>query len=283
MLEINGLKKAYKNFSLDVTLRVKSGQITGLVGQNGAGKSTTFKATLGLIGFDSGEVKIFGKNVKDFTASDKEKLGVVLSDSGFSGYLTIKDIIPILKAMYAEFDESLFKEQVMRFNLPFDKQIKEFSTGMKAKLKVLVAVTHSAKLLILDECTAGLDVVARDDLLLMLREYMEQNKECAVLISSHISSDLESLCDDIYMIDGGKIILHEDTEALLGNYAVLKLDEKDFSAIDKQYILSKKAEPFGVSCLTSQKQFYVENYPQITVENGSIDGIISMMIKGEKL
>ena len=138
------------NFSLDCSLELMSGCITGLIGQNGAGKSTTFKAVLGLISTDGGSITILGKDIKDFTAKDKEDLGVVLSDSGFSGYLKIKDIIPVLQNMYTKFDKSFFNEQVKRFQLPLDKQIKDFSTGMKAKLKVLVAISHHAKLLILD-------------------------------------------------------------------------------------------------------------------------------------
>lgn len=137
-------------------------------------KSTTFKAILGLISTDGGNIAILGKDIKDFTAKDKEELGVVLSDSGFSGYLKIKDIIPVLQNMYTKFDKSFFIEQVQKFQLPLDKQIKDFSTGMKAKLKVLVAISHNAKLLILDEPTSGLDVIARDELLEMLREFMEK-------------------------------------------------------------------------------------------------------------
>ena len=165
MLKIEHLKKQYDNFSLDCSLEVQKGTITGLIGQNGAGKSTTFKAALGLIPFDSGKITLLGKDSKELTPKEKEKLGVVLSDSGFSGYLRIKDIVPILRTMYSEFDEDFFTEQIQRFQLPVDKRLNDFSTGMKAKLKVLVAISHHAKLLLLDEPTAGLDVIARDELL----------------------------------------------------------------------------------------------------------------------
>ena len=172
-------------------------------------------------------------------------------------------------------------EQVKKYNLPLNKKIKEFSTGMKAKLKVLVAISHHAKLLILDEPTAGLDVIARDELLELLREFMEKDEDRAILISSHISSDLETLCDDLYMIHDGKIILHEDTDVLLGDYALLKLDDTQYHALDKQYLLRSKKEPFGYSCLTDQKQYYIENYPDITIEKGTIDAVITMMIRWE--
>ena len=281
MLKINNLKKEYKNFSLCVSLEIKKGQITGLIGQNGAGKSTLFKAILGLISFE-GDITLFGKDIRKLSISDKEKLGVVLADSGFSGYLTVKDIIPVLRAMYRDFDTDLFSAQLSRFALPTDKKIKDFSTGMKAKLKVLTALSHKAELLILDEPTAGLDVVARDELLLMLREYMEKNPKTSVLISSHISSDLESLCDDMYMIDSGKIILHEDTDVLLSDFAVLKLGYEQFDKIDKDYILTVQKESFGYSCLTNKRRFYSENYPEITVEKGTVDGKITAIIKEEK-
>ena len=281
MLKIENLKKHYDDFFLECSLQVNPGQVTGLIGQNGSGKSTTFKSILDLIHPDGGSITLFGKDNQDITTEDKEKLGVVLSDSGFSGYLRIKDIIPILENMYRQFDPSFFIKQVQQFSLPMDKQIKDFSTGMKAKLKVLVAISHGAKLLILDEPTAGLDVIARDELLDMLREFLEEDDERSILISSHISSDLESLCDDLYMIHDGKIILHEDTDILLSNYALLKVDDKQYEALDKSYILRVKKESYGYSCLTNERQYYLENYPNITIEAGSIDELITMMIRGK--
>lgn len=282
MLSINHLRKNYETFSLDCSLELPQGRITGLIGQNGAGKSTTFKAILGLITPDGGEIRIFGKPLEDFTVKDKQQLGVVLSDSGFSGYLTVNDILPVLGSMYKSFDRTFFLQQLEKFQLPRTKKIKEFSTGMKAKLKILAAVSHDARLLILDEPTAGLDVIARDELLEILREFMEQKEERSILISSHISDDLETLCDDLYMIHDGKIILHEDTDLLLSTYGVLKMDETQFQRIDRKYLLRWKRESYGYSCLTDQKQYYMENYPDIAVEKGSIDNVITMMIKGEK-
>lgn len=281
MLKIEGLKKNYKNFSLDCSLEVMPGRVTGLIGQNGAGKSTTFKSILGLISTDAGSITLLGKDLKSFSAKDKENLGVVLSDSGFSGYLTIKDIIPILKNLYSHFDYTFFMEQANRFQLPFDKKIKDFSTGMKAKLKLLVATSHNAKLMILDEPTAGLDVIARDEILQILREFMDQDEEHSILISSHISSDLETLCDDIYMIHDGKIIMHEDTDILLSDYALLKVGVEEFAGLDKQYIIRTRKESFGYCCLTNQRQYYMDNYPKIAIEKGTIDSVITMMIRGQ--
>lgn len=281
MLKLENVKKQYKDFTLDCSLQVKEGCITGLIGANGAGKSTTFKAILGLIHMDGGNAELFGKPVQKLSVKDKERIGVVLSDSGFSGYLTIKDIIAILRNMYPRFEQACFEKQCEKFKLPMNKKIKDFSTGMKRKLQVLAAISHGADFLILDEPTAGLDVLARDEMLTMLREYMETEGR-SILISSHISSDLEDFCDDIYMIDEGKIVMHEETDVLLNEYGLLKAREDQYEKLDKSYIIRSKKENFGYSCLTNEKQFYEENYPDVVIEKGSIDELIMMMIRGER-
>ncbi len=283
MLKIDHLRKTYNTFSLDCSLEVKPGCVTGFIGQNGAGKSTTFKAALGLVKPEGGTVRILGKDIREFSARDREELGIVLSDSGFSGYLTIRDIFSILSGLYSKFDKAFFQDQIRKSGLPDNKKIKEFSTGMKAKLKVITAISHRAGMLILDEPTAGLDVVARDEILELLRDYMEQQEDRAILISSHISGDLEGLCDDIYMIHEGRIILHEDTDVLLSDYALIKADDRQYAALDKRYILRSRKESFGYSCLTSQKQYYLENNPGLTIEKGTIDNVITMMIRGAAL
>ena len=283
MLEIKGLVKDYGDFRLNCSMKVGKGCITGLVGQNGAGKSTTFKAALGLISCDSGEVSILGKPSSELTAQDRQKMGVALNNSGFSGYLRVKDIVPVLRTMYPEFDEGRFKNICRKFSVPENKMIKDFSTGMKAKLKVIVAVTHNAEFLLLDEPTSGLDVVTRRDVMDLLREYMEENEDRSILISSHISTDLEGLCDDIYMIHNGQIVLHEDTDVLLNNYALIKADREQFARLDKEYILKVRRERYGYDCLTNQKQYYKENYPDVFVEQGNLDEVIAMMIGGEDL
>ncbi len=283
MLEIKGLVKEYRDFRLNCSMKVEQGCITGLVGQNGAGKSTTFKAVLGLISCDGGEVSILGKSPSELTPRDRQRTGVALNNSGFSGYLRVKDIIPVLRAMYPDFDERKFRNMCRRFGVPENKLIKDFSTGMKAKLKVIAAVTHNAEFLLLDEPTSGLDVVTRRDVLDLLREYMEENEERSILISSHISTDLEGLCDDIYMIHEGQIVLHEDTDVLLNNYALIKADQEQFAQLDKEYILKVRKEKYGYDCLTDQKQYYRENYPDVVVEQGNLDEVIAMMIGGKNL
>ena len=154
---------------------------------------------------------------------------------------------------------------------------KENSMKTSAEEILQRAKEKNAKLLILDEPTVGLDVIARDEVLNMLREYMEENESSSILISSHISSDLESLCDDFYMIHAGKIILHEDTDVLLSDYAVLKVSEEEYEKLDQQYLIKIREEAYGYRCLTNQKQFYMENYPDVVIENGKIDDLVVMM------
>lgn len=283
MLKIKDLKKSYDLFQLDVSFEIPRGCITGLIGANGAGKSTIFKGILDLISIDGGTIEIFGKDYKTLSKKEKEKQGVVLAESGFSGFLTVQDVAKILENMYSQFDKAMFFDYCKRYQLPLKKQIKEFSTGMKAKLKILTAISHKAEFLLLDEPTTGLDVLAREDLLSMLREYMEENENRTILISSHISTDLEGLCDDLYMIDNGKVVLHEEIDMLLGQYGLLKISSEQYDTLDKNYLLRKKRESWGYACLTNQKQFYLENYPSYTMEKGSIDEVITMMIKGEKI
>lgn len=282
MITLENVEKKYADFHLHCSLEVPEGSITALIGLNGAGKSTTFKAILGLVFPDSGKIKLLGKSSKNITIKDKEQIGVVLSDSGFSGYLKVEDLIPMLKEFYAEFEEHTFLERCQKLEIPLDKKIKEFSTGMKAKLKVLVALSHNAKLLILDEPTAGLDVLAREQILDMLRDYMIPGDR-SILISSHISSDLEGFCDDLYLIHKGEILLHEETDVLLSEYGILKVTEEQYQNMDRTYLLKKKQETYGYSLLTNQKQFYQENAPELTMEKGTIDELITMMIKGEKV
>ena len=283
MLEINGLVKKYKDFTLNCSMKVEQGCITGLVGENGAGKSTTFKAALGLISYDSGDITLMGKEPSELTESEKQKIGVTLAESGFSGYLKVKDIVPVMAAMYPDFNRERFMSLCHKFSIPQDKYIKEFSTGMKAKLKVLAAITHNADFLLLDEPTTGLDVMAREGILNLLREYMEEDENRSILISSHISTDLEGLCDDIYIIHEGKIVLHEDMDNLVNEYGLIKADDSQYTKLDKEYILSVRRTPYGYDCLTDQGRFYKENYPDLVVENGSLDETITMMTGGKRL
>ncbi len=281
MIKIENMKKRYGDFGLDISLELPSGKVSGLVGKNGAGKTTTIKAILGLIRPDEGKVEVFGKETGKLEEADRQKMGIALSDSSFSNALNIRSIVRVLKNLYTSFDEDRFRDLCARMDLPFDKPVKEFSTGMRAKLKVICALSHDAKLLILDEPTSGLDVQARNDILDIIREDLATDEERSILISSHISSDLEGLCDDLYLIDKGRVVLHENTDVLLENYGVLKVDPETYEKIDKEHIIASKKENFGYSLFTNEKQYYMENHPGIIIENAGIDDLILIMA-GEK-
>ncbi len=282
LLNIKDLRKEYKDFTLECSLEIPEGIVTGLIGANGAGKSTLFKSVLGLISIDAGNIEIFGKRIDDLTLKDKEQIGVVLSEGSFSTYLTISNIIPIMKSMYHDFDRKAFMEQCERFHLPLNKKIKDMSTGMKARLNVLIAMSHKARLLILDEPTAGLDVLARNELLDMMRAYMEPGNR-SILVSSHISSDLEGLCDDVYLIHKGRLIMHEETDTLLDAYGVLKLSQDQYSKIGTERLSYVQKEKYGYHCLTTNRQFFLDNYPDFVIEKGNIDDILTIMERGQKV
>lgn len=282
LVQLDHVKKEYDGFSLELNMEIPENQVTGLIGANGAGKSTTFRLMLGQIRPDGGAARVFGKDSWDLGADEKQKIGVVFSDSGFSEYLTVQQVVRVMRKFYPDFRETQFYERCEHFHIPKNKKIKEFSTGMKAKLKVLLAVSYDSKLLLLDEPTAGLDVMARDEILDLLREYMEIPGR-SIVISSHISSDLEHFCDDLYMIHEGKIVLHEETDCILEEYGFLKISEQEYAELDKEYLLRVRRENFGYSALTDQRAYYLENYPMIVNEKGSVDEVISMLVKGEKV
>lgn len=282
LLKLDHVQKQYKDFSLDCSLQVNEGCVTGLIGANGAGKSTTFKAVLGLIRTDGGTIELLGKDSRKMTSLDKQQIGVVLSENTFNGILTVKDVTAVMEASYRNFHKNLFLDKCEKYGLPLNKPIKEFSTGMKAKFKLLIAMSHDAGLLILDEPTAGLDSVARSELLDEMREFMNRDGR-AILISSHISSDLEGLCDDLYFLQNGRILFHEDTDVILSDYAILKVNGEQYRALDKNHILYKAVKPFGYELLTNEKQYYLDNYREIVAEKGNIDDVMLMIAKGEKL
>ena len=282
LVQLDRVMKKYGSFALELNMQIPENQIIGLIGANGAGKSTTFKLMIGLIRPDQGNAEVFGRNAAELGAEEKQKIGVVFSDSGFSEYLRVQQLIPVMKRFYPDFQEKEFRKRCERFKIPLNKQIKDFSTGMKAKLNVLLALSHDSSLLLLDEPTAGLDVVAREEILDLLREYMEIPGR-TIVISSHISGDLEHFCDDLYMIHEGKIVLHEETDRILEEYGFLKVSEQEYEVLDNEYLLRVRKESFGYSCLTDQKNYYLENYPGLVVEKGSVDEVISMLVKGEAL
>ena len=280
MIVMQNVRKTYGSFTFKMSMELPEGQILGLIGKNGAGKSTAIKLILGLCRADEGSIKVFEHESKELPETLKQEIGVSLAESGFSGELTVNDVKHILKKMYHSFVENYFIQQGENLKLPMNKKIKEFSTGMKAKLRVLAAMTHRAKLLVMDEPTAGLDVKARNEILDMLRAYIAEDESRSILITSHISTDLESLCDELYLIHDGKLILHEATDAILEQYGILKVSEEQYRTLDQSSILKVQKENYGYACFTDDKKFYQENYPQIAVENGGIDELILMMTGG---
>ena len=221
ILEVRKLNKNYKGFKLkDINLTLPKGMIMGLIGENGAGKTTTIKSILNLTKVDSGEVKIFGLNIKEDEKKIKEDIGVVLDDSFFSEHLTAEDINQIMKNIYENWDENLFFKFLVDFKLPLKQEFKEFSSGMKVKLKIATAISHHPKLLILDEPTSGLDPIARSEILDIFQDFI-QNGENSILVSSHITSDLEHIADYITFISDGRILLSKTRDELLDEYGIV--------------------------------------------------------------
>ncbi len=247
-VEINHLTKRYKDFALeDVSFCVQKGSIIGLVGENGAGKSTTINAILGVCDYDEGEIKVFDKNNREdsFLAS-RQDIGAVIDGASFPESLTPNNIKSILKSTYQNFDGELFDSYLQRFNLNAAKRLKDLSRGMKMKFSITAALSHRPRLLVLDEATSGLDPLIRDDILDILNEFTRQ-EENSVLFSSHIVSDLEKICDYIVFIHEGRIVLFEEKDTLMERYAILKTAR--IEDIPTEAIVSKKRSDYGYELL----------------------------------
>ena len=253
----------------------------GLIGENGAGKSTTIKAILNIINFDEGEIKLFGLDSKKSEKNLKEDIGVVLDDSFLSDYLTPKDINKIMKVIYINWDEKLYMNYIENFKLPKGKIIKEYSSGMKMKLKIAVALSHHPKLLILDEPTSGLDPVARNEILDIFQEFI-QDEENSILVSSHITSDLEHISDYITFIDSGEIALTKTRDELLEEYGIAKCTENEFKMIDKKDYIKYKKNRYEYNILVENKLEFKNKYNIEIIDKPTIEDIMLMYIKGEK-
>lgn len=271
MVECQEVEKRYPDFELKLDSRFPEERIIGILGRNGSGKTTLYKSILGLISLDEGKILIDGKPVDELSVKDKEQIGVVMANAGFSNMLTMKQIQSILASMYSTFSSQKFDDICRRFSLPLDKKTSDFSTGMMAAARFAWALSHESKLLLLDEPTAGLDVVMRDQLLDLVQEYMEVPGR-TVLISSHIASDLESVCDSIVLIDNGKILLEEDMDVLDDIYGLIKADSLE--GIDPKYIVFSKKMPWGVQAVVKERQYYAENWPDLVVSPASLDDLL---------
>lgn len=283
MIKINQLTKQYPAFKLQIEqMDIQPNCITGLVGANGSGKTTLFRLIAGLARPTSGQAEIFNTNVWDLPIAFKQKIGVVFNASGYPETLMVSDIQKIQAAFYPRFEAERFNTLIRRFNLPDNLPIAKFSTGMAARLKIICALTHQAELLLLDEPTNGLDIIARQEIHELLQEYMETPGR-AIVISSHIASDLEKLCDDFWMIHKGKIQLHETVDALQNEYGILNISENQFELLDKQAALGYLKTPGGYQVLVNDRKFYQENYPGIRIDKGNIDDLMLIIEKGDAL
>ena len=287
VIVLTDLTKQYGNFTAvdHIRLNIRKGEIFGLLGPNGAGKSTTILMMLGLTEPTSGTVEICGINSTTHPIEVKRKIGYLPEDVGFYDDMTgPENLIYTARLNGISDKEAKTKAMELMKRVGLEDQLAKktgkYSRGMRQRLGLADVLIKNPEIIILDEPTSGLDTIARDEILDLLREYMETEGR-SILISSHISTDLETLCDEIYMIHNGGIVLHEETDCLFDQYGVLKVSEEQFRTLDKQYLLRTLKEPFGYSCLTNEKAFYVENYPAITIERGNIDNIITTMIRGE--
>lgn len=282
VIEVKGLRKKYKDFELkDINLSLQKGMIMGFIGENGAGKTTTIKAILNLINPTSGEIKIFGLDNKKEEEKIKEDIGVVLDDSFLSEYLNAEDINKIMKNIYKNWDEKLFFEYIEKFKLPRKQISKEFSSGMKMKLKIATAISHKPKLLILDEPTSGLDPVARNEILDIFQEFIE-NGENSILVSSHITSDLEHIADYITFINEGKIILSKERDELLEKYGLAKCSEEEFKTINSNDYIKYKKNRYDYEVLVEDKNEFKKKYNISIVDRPSLEDIMLIYINGVK-
>lgn len=276
ILKIKGLKKSLNDFYLGpLDLNIKRGSIVGYIGENGAGKSTTIKLILGDMKKDSGEIYIFGKKIEDLTEDEKKKIAFVFEDFFFPQELNIKEVEKFHSMYYGNFwEKETFDRLLKRFKLPEKKKVSTFSRGMKMKLSLILALSHKPELLILDEATSGLDPVARDDILDILLEFI-QDENKSIMISSHILSDLEKIADEIAFLHRGKLIFVENKDKLKEDYGLVSLSKEEFESLDKNSIIAVRDYKFGKECLV-KKELIPQN---LEVENVSIEEIMVYMIK----
>ncbi len=269
-LEIKNLTKKYKDFTLDnISFTLPRGCIMGFIGENGAGKSTTIKLILELIRRDSGEIQVLGCDNLAKNNALKENIGVVMDESSFPENLTANEINSILKNCYKTWDSQTYTRYIEKFSLPAKKPVKDYSRGMKMKLSIAAALSHDSKLLILDEATSGLDPIVRDEILDVFLDFI-QDESRSILISSHIISDLEKICDYITFIHKGKLVFTEPKDDLLDKYAIAKCSEAEYASIDKSAIKGTRKNKFGVEALVEKSKLS----RSINPDTATIEGIM---------
>lgn len=281
ILEVKNLSKKYDGFELkNISFSIPKGMIMGFIGENGAGKTTTIKSILNIIHDYSGDIKIFGKDNRENSEDINENIGVVLDDMFFPEILTATDINTIMKDIYSNWDSSLYFDYLNKFSLPLKKQIKTFSKGMRKKIEIITALVHKPKLLILDEPTSGLDPIARSEVINLFQDFI-QDEESSILLSSHITTDLEHIADYITFIDNGEIVLTKTTDEILNNYCVCKCSEEEFKKLDsKDYVKHIKTK-HEYDVLVEDKKKFMRKYDIKVIDKVTLDDLMLLMVKGE--
>ena len=280
-LVVNDLTKKYRDFVLDqVSFSVPSGTIVGLIGENGAGKSTTIHAILGLINRDAGDIKFFGITDTPSDDSIRNQIGVVFDGNNFPDVLSAQKLNRIFKKIYDTWDESKFFYLLQKMSLPADKKIKELSKGMKMKLSIAAALSHNSRLLILDEATSGLDPVVRDDILDLFLEFV-QDENNSILVSSHITSDLEKVADYIVFIHQGKVVFCKSKDELRYQYGIIRCGAAQFDAIDKDEVIAYRKQDYEWEVLIGDRDLAQKKYPKAVIDPATIDEIMLLYVKGE--
>ena len=279
-LIISGLTKTYKDFMLNgVSFSVPCGSIVGLIGENGAGKSRTINAVLGLIQKQAGSICVLGKEQLDNEI--KEQIGVVFDGNNYPEIFSARKLNRVMKDIYHSWEEHTFLNLLKKFSLPTDKPIKQFSKGMKMKLAIAVALSHNSKLLILDEATSGLDPVIRDDILDILLDFA-QDETHSILISSHITTDLEKIADYIVFIHEGQVVFSKPKDELIEQYGIIKCGAAQFEALDKSDIIVYRKMDYEWQVLVADRAAMKKKYPKALIDSASIDEIMLLYVKGER-
>lgn len=281
-IEVRDLTKDYGAFRLDhVSFSLPGGSIMGLIGENGAGKSTTIKCMLNLIGYQEGSVRLLGRDIRREERAVKEELGVVLDESTFHDTLRACDVGKILSRIYRRWDEALFARYLDQFELPRTKTLKEYSRGMKMKLSIAAALSHRPRLLLLDEATSGLDPVVRNEI---LDEFMNfiQDEEHAVLISSHITSDLEKVADYITYLHKGRVTHSGAREELLESHGRLACSKSELQSIDPVYLVGTRTSQFSCEALIRNKREFLFRYPGLTVDPVTLEDLMLFTSRGDR-
>ncbi|MDE6530581.1 MAG: ABC transporter ATP-binding protein [Lachnospiraceae bacterium] len=285
ILELHQVSKTFpkSDFSLkNVTFSLPYGTILGFVGENGAGKTTTIGCILNTISKDNGTIKLFGKEMLDTDTNLREKIGVVYDGDNFPVYWTAKQLSEVMGGLYKKWDNSLFHKYLEDFHLPVRQKIRHYSKGMTMKLAIAAALAHHPELLILDEATSGLDPIMRDEMLDVFLEFVQEENH-SILLSSHITSDLEKVADYITFIHNGQLLMTVSRNDLIYNYAVLRCRESQFLALDPNDILSFRKRDLQIDVLVSDGKDAQRKYKDVVVDHVSIDEIMLLLVKGERV